>query len=88
LENTGIATQFVSYILDTMKILAVDRLDIEHSLSFQFRDFEDGVQNSVSRRSKCDYIITRNTEDVKKSEIPVLLPTEFLTMITGKLQND
>lgn len=54
---------------------------IRIALDAGFSDFEDAVQYISARNAKADYIITRNQKDFKKSEIPVLTPTQFLAKL-------
>lgn len=44
-----------------------------------FPDFEDGIQYYTALESQCQFIVTRNLKDFKKSAIPVLSPKEFLS---------
>lgn len=43
-----------------------------------FKDFEDCIQTKCARSAKADYIITRNPDDFKLSEVLVLTPQEFI----------
>lgn len=51
-------------------IAAIERTD--------FKDFEDCIQTKCAKTANADYIITRNTDDFKLSEIAVLTPQEFV----------
>lgn len=66
-------------------ILSVSELEIDQSLNSDFKDFEDAVQYFTCIKNECDFIITRDLKDFKKSEIPVLSPSEFLSSIKNKL---
>lgn len=46
-----------------------------------FKDFEDGIQYYSALESNCQLILTRNTKDFKKSDIPVLKPLEYLSKL-------
>lgn len=62
-----------------IKILKVDGQTIIDALASDFSDFEDSIQYFSALDSKrIDVIITRNTKDYKKSDIPVLTPGEYL----------
>lgn len=66
----------LSYII---KILKVEEQTIIDALASDFPDFEDSIQYfSALDSKKIDVIITRNTKDYKKSDIPVLTPGEYL----------
>ena len=43
-----------------------------------FKDFEDGIQYYTALEANCKVIVTRNTKDFKKSNLPVLRPKEYL----------
>lgn len=51
-------------------IAAIERTD--------FKDFEDCIQTKCAKTANADYIITRNTDDFKLSEIVVLTPQELI----------
>ena len=59
-------------------ICELDELIIEKGLNSEFHDFEDSLQYFSALRTECDIIITRNGKDFKKSQIPVMIPDEFL----------
>jgi predicted nucleic acid-binding protein len=60
-------------------ILKVERHTIKNALASGFPDFEDSIQYYCAiDNKKIDVIITRNTKDYKKSEIPVMTPGDYL----------
>lgn len=60
-------------------ILKVEERTIKDALASDFPDFEDSVQYfSALDSKKIDVIITRNTKDYKKSDIPVMTPGDYL----------
>ena len=46
-----------------------------------FSDVEDRLQVECANESSAEYIITRNIEDFSNSEIPAILPNNFLNKI-------
>ena len=48
-----------------------------------FFDFEDAIQYEIAKENQQEIIITRNTKDFRKSDVPVFTPEEYL-----KLQKD
>ena len=46
-----------------------------------FKDFEDCIQTKCAKTAHADYIITRNTDDFKLSEVAVLTPKELINQI-------
>jgi predicted nucleic acid-binding protein len=60
-------------------ILKVEEQTIKEALESDFPDFEDSIQYFSALDSKrIDVIITRNTKDYKKSDIPVMTPGDYL----------
>ncbi len=49
-----------------------------------FRDFEDGLQYYTALEAECDFIVTRNLKDFKKSSLPVFSPKEYLAKIDAE----
>lgn len=46
-----------------------------------FADFEDCLQEKCAKEISADYIVTRNIDDFKHSQIKPLLPREFIEMV-------
>jgi len=60
-------------------ILKVEERTIKEALGSDFPDFEDSIQYfSALDSKKIDVIITRNTRDYKKSDIPIMTPGDYL----------
>jgi predicted nucleic acid-binding protein len=51
---------------------------IDSALDSGWNDFEDAIQYYSALESECNAIITRNTSDFKKSEIPVYTAYNYL----------
>jgi len=67
-----------------VRILKVDEQTIKDAISSDFPDFEDSIQYfSALDSKKIDVIITRNTKDYKKSDIPVMTPGDYLKTATS-----
>lgn len=78
-------TESLEDLIEIVDIVAVDKNDIEFALRTKnFSDFEDAVQYSVAKKNHADYIITRNKNDYKKSEITVLDAEEFIAIFDKK----
>ena len=60
----------------------VDRSIIEKALSSDFEDFEDALQYFSAKNCGTNIIITRNPNDFSTSELPVHLPTDYLSQIS------
>jgi predicted nucleic acid-binding protein len=60
-------------------ILKVEERTIKEALASDFPDFEDSIQYfSALDSKKIDVIITQNTRDYKKSDIPIMTPADYL----------
>jgi predicted nucleic acid-binding protein len=46
-----------------------------------FSDFEDCLQMEYAKEFGAKYIVTRNTEDYKMSDIPAITPKEYLKVL-------
>lgn len=44
----------------------------------EFRDFEDCLQDRCAKSVEAQYIVTRNVADFSGSEVPAVLPEDFL----------
>ncbi len=73
------ARKFISEIVKYLTVISVEHADILKALGSKIYDFEDSVQHYAALRNQCDYIITRNIEDYKYSEVEVHSPIDFLS---------
>ena len=68
---------------DMLCILKVMEITIKNALISGFTDFEDAIQYFCARdNKKISIIITRNTKDFKRSEIPVMTPGDYLKTLS------
>ena len=74
------ARKFISTIVKYITVITIDHKNVLEALKSKFSDFEDALQHYSAIEHQCEYIITRNIEDYKNAEIPVLLPEEFIRM--------
>jgi predicted nucleic acid-binding protein len=84
LKDHETSINFLKKLRLIITVLNVDDIIIQKALESGWNDFEDSVQYFTAVQNKMDYIITRNTNDYKKSIIPVYAPTEFLKMVEIK----
>lgn len=68
----------IADFIKTCGITVVDAKSVEFAVQGVFNDFEDAMQYESAVCAECDLIVTRNIEDFSNSELPVLLPDEFL----------
>ena len=65
-----------------LEIVSIDRRQIINVLTDQkFTDVEDCLQAECAKEFKADYIVTRNINDFKNSDVPAILPDEFLKTV-------
>ena len=73
---------------DLCKIIAVIGIDSKKLISAlandKFDDIEDCLQMECAKDFSADYIVTRNLKDFRNSEVPAILPNEFLQMLNDK----
>lgn len=68
-------------LTELVEILPVSKEDIKNALSSGFGYFEDAIQHSVAmNNNETKAILTRNTKDYKKSNLPVFTPDTFVKM--------
>ena len=78
LESHNKAINFIRKLLLLLKILPVDSEIIHKAVESNFKDFEDSIQNETALKYNVDYLITRNLNDYKKTQLEVLSPEEFI----------
>ena len=77
--NEG-ALEKITELLRFCKILPVSEKEIFSAIKSGFSDFEDAIQHFTAvQNPEIKGIITRNSADYKKSQIPVFTPEVFLS---------
>jgi len=75
------AKKAVQALRGIFNVLPVSDREIGESLSSNFKDFENGVQNFVAENHGCSLVLTRNKKDYVSSLLKVLTPNEYLLTI-------
>lgn len=74
-------SEFKELILSLSEFLHVETIDFEKILRAiedkGFKDFEDCLQMQCAINFNADYIVTRNVDDFKSSDIPAITPADF-----------
>ena len=66
-------------ICEIFDVIGIDKIKLIMGLENEdFSDFEDCLQMECAKDYGAKYIITRNIDDYKKSEIKAILPSDFL----------
>lgn len=68
-------------LLKYMNVAAAGESVIRSAVSLRWKDMEDCVQYLTARNEGADYIITRDLTGFSLSDIPVMTPVEFLSII-------
>lgn len=63
------------------EVCEVNEETVEKGLNSNFKDFEDSIQYYTAVQSNCSIIITRNGNDFKNSNIPIMTAEEYLSSI-------
>lgn len=75
-------------LLDICKIFYVEGIDVKKLrnalVNEEFPDFEDCLQMECARDFRADYIVSRNLEDFKNSNIPCVDPDEICRIIKNQ----
>lgn len=74
-----------NYLIDICNLLQVTATSHNEIIKainmIEFKDFEDCLQDRCAKNVSADYIITRNTLDFTYSEVPAILPEDFLKIL-------
>ena len=77
-KKTAIAS--IRRLRSLLDLLPLTQTNIDRALESSFTDFEDAIQHEVALNNNMDFIITRNTKDYKKSELPAMSAKEYFLM--------
>ncbi len=73
---------------DLCRIIAVVGVDSKKLISAlendKSDDIEDRLQMECAKDFSADHIVTRNLKDFRNSEVPAILPNEFLELLNDK----
>ena len=73
--------QLLLILLENFTVVSIDKQKIINGLNrFSFPDFEDCLQDECADEFRCDFIITRNTNDFSTSKVQAVSPEEFLKL--------
>lgn len=66
-------------ICDLLNVVGTTHDEVVNAINeSDFKDFEDCIQTKCAKTAHADYIITRNIDDFKLSEVAVLTPQELI----------
>ena len=79
--NKTKADESIDFLLEYFEVCTAETNILKKARSLSMNDFEDAVVASIAYHYQCDFIITRNISDFKKSPVKALLPEEFLDFL-------
>lgn len=72
-------------LAELIPIVKIDHEKIVTALKKKsFTDFEDCLQSECAKEINAEFIITRNVDDYKESEIKAITPYDFLNTLKSK----
>ncbi|HOZ02994.1 MAG TPA: PIN domain-containing protein [Candidatus Woesebacteria bacterium] len=83
-EGSKKAFRSLQNIRRLLKIIPVSQNEVDQALANGVCDFEDYLQYYSALKIKVRGIITRNVKDFPVGRLPVLMPSEALTIIQAK----
>ena len=72
------AYRLLRFIRDRFSIIPFRKSVFVKALNSGSPDFEDAIQMASAEQLGMDYIVTRNTDHFRESEVPAVTPSEFL----------
>ncbi len=82
-SNSSKAREQIKNLRKITNVGEIRTSSIDSTLASEWNDFEDALQHACALENGCDAIISRNKQDYKKAELPVLTAMEFLQKISG-----
>ena len=64
-----------------IKILQINEKIVDHVLSSNFGDFEDGLQYFSAKENQIPVLITRNVKDYKEKDLIIMTAEEYLKVM-------
>jgi len=80
-KSSADARAVITNLLQFIKIIPITQSTIEQALNLDYQDFEDAVQMISAVQNKVDYLITRNIKDYQPPLLPVMKPSDLLSIL-------
>lgn len=74
------SVEVVDTLMQSLSVVSVGMRECLLAAHSGISDYEDAVLAEAALSSKVDYIVTRNLDDFKKSEVPAISPHDYLAM--------
>lgn len=69
-------------IFKVVSVVSVTNEDVQAAFQREWKDFEDSIQYTTAQNNQMDYVITSNTKDFEDNEGNVLLPEQWISIVT------
>ena len=77
----SLALEFLKDITAICPVLSLTNDIIQSAFRLGVTDFEDALISETAHRENCDYIVTNNIDDFKKSTIAAIPPRQLLKQL-------
>ena len=82
-SNSSKAIEQIKNLRKITKVGEIKTSTVDTALISGWKDFEDALQHTCAVESGCDAIISRNKQDYREADVPVMTAMEFLQEIPG-----
>jgi predicted nucleic acid-binding protein len=76
--SDSMARAQLAKLLKIVSVFPISQKGVEAAIASSIDDFEDAIVAETGVSAKADFIVTRNVRDFLKSQIPAMLPRDFL----------
>ena len=77
--------EMLADVCQMLRVVAISHEEVVQMIQRkEFKDFEDCLQAGCAAHIGADYIVTRNVEDFAISEVPAILPEDFLKRLNNQ----
>jgi predicted nucleic acid-binding protein len=78
--NDNNARIFIAHLIKFITIVTINHKNVLDALESRFSDFEDALQHYSAAGNQMEYIVTRNTDDYKYSDLKIFTPEDFIKL--------
>src|SRR5712671_3664730 len=73
--------EFIRQLLEFVEVSPVSTKDARHAVRLPMGDLEDALQAAAALAFEANFIVTRNVRDYRKSPIPAISPSDFVSKL-------
>ncbi len=75
--------KWLFHLCEFLQVAGANHSEVVKAIQMsEFKDFEDCLQDRCAKSVRAEYIVTRNPEDFRASEVPAISPEDFLLLIS------